>query len=267
MWQNCLAKVAQFSFLRGFNRRSLEKIFFSNCDFYLQLNGLPFCKIDYPIGMSANSWVKATGIPLPTCKMQGCCCRGASPSTPFFKLLEKAADGDDFARNFFSIFIPHQSHEEARKVVPGLVERTLKAAEKDKGFNNEADVVFYHCRFIGDDNKCQIWEDRPQLCRAYPDTPFVVFAPNCAFEPWAKEAKKKFFEIKEELKHLKSLKEELNSLKEGTKYTKIDAIPWPEDNLYNLSMVLLLTPLYLVSPLGSYLSYTEERLRSSNTCP
>jgi Fe-S-cluster containining protein len=204
--------------------------------------------------MSGEDWVQATGVPMPQCKMQGCCCRGASPSTPFNKLLEKAAEGDEFARNFFSIFIPYNNHDEAREVVPGLVEKTLKASKKDDAFKSEDDVVFYHCRYIGDDNKCQIWEDRPDLCRAYPDSPFVVFAPNCAFEPWALKVREKFAEMKAELAHLKDLKTELDHMKaEGTTYTKIDALPWPDDNLDNLSMVLLLTPTYLVSPITSFL--------------
>jgi Fe-S-cluster containining protein len=191
---------------------------------------------------------------MPTCKMQGCCCRGASPSVPFHKLLEKAANGDVFAQNFFSIFVPHESHDAARKIVPGLVERTLIASKKDAAFKTEDDVVFYQCRYIGEDNKCQIWEDRPQLCRAYPDTPFVVFAPNCAFEPWAKAVKEKFALMKEEIAHLKDLKTELEDVREGKKYTKIDDPLWAEDNLYNLSMVLLLTRIYIASPVGSYLS-------------
>lgn len=157
-----------------------------------------------------------------------------------------------FARNFFSIFVPHSSHEAARAVVPGLVERTLKASKKDDAFASEADVVFYQCRFIGEDNKCQIWEDRPQLCRAYPDSPFMVFAPDCAFEPWAQKVKERFAQMKEELRQLKALQAELAVLKEGINYTKIDAAPCPDDNLISLSSVLLLTPLYMTSPMGSY---------------
>jgi Fe-S-cluster containining protein len=202
--------------------------------------------------MTAADWVEATGIPMPACKMQGCCCRGASPSIPFGQLMEKAAQGDDFARNFFSIFIPHASHHDARQVVPGLVERTLTAAQKDTAFTcPEKDVVFYHCRFIGDDNRCQIWEDRPALCRAYPDSPFLVFAPNCAFEPWAQAVREKFSHMKAEIQHLKGLQAELADLQRGNLDTKIDAAIWNVDNQYNLSMVLLLTPMFLVSPVGS----------------
>jgi Fe-S-cluster containining protein len=205
--------------------------------------------------MSAESWVEATGIPLPQCKMQGCCCRAASPSIPFHQLLKKASEGDDFARNFFSIFVPHMDHESARRIVPGLVERTLNAAKKDDAFQSEEDIVFYKCRYIGDDNKCQIWEDRPELCRAYPDSPMMVFAPGCAFEPWALKVKERFQQMKDELKHLKELQTELDYLKDkqGTKYTKIDADSCAADNLDNLSMVLLLTPIFITSPLGSYL--------------
>lgn len=205
--------------------------------------------------MGASSWVEATGVPLPQCKMQGCCCRGASPSIPFYQLLKKAANGDDFARNFFSIFVPHPDHESARKIVPGLVERTLKASKKDEQFQDDADVVFYQCRYIGEDNKCQIWEDRPELCRAYPDSPFMVFAPNCAFEPWSAQVKEKFNAMKAELNQLKAMKDQLADLqKEGTEYTKIDAKPWDVDNLGSLSMVLFLTPSYVLSPNWSFLT-------------
>ncbi len=190
---------------------------------------------------------------MPACKMQGCCCRAASPSIPFHQLMAKAANGDEFARNFFSIFIPHASHADAAAIVPGLVERTLKASQKDEAFQTPDDIVFYQCRYIGEDNKCRIWEDRPELCRAYPDSPFMVFAPGCAFEPWAIEVKEKFNAIKAELAKLQDLKEELASMKEGKKYTKIDAKTWFGDNLETLSLVMLLTPSFLVSPVGSYL--------------
>lgn len=225
---------------------------------------------------AAKVWSEVTGVPLPQCKMQGCCCRGASPSVPYHQLLRKAAQGETFARDFFTIFVPYDSHESARAVEAGLVERTLKAAEKDSGFEGPEDVVFYKCRYIGDDNKCQIWEDRPQLCRAYPDTPFVVFAPGCAFEPWSKAVRAKYAEIQEDLKNLKKQKQSLERLQQaafahgggrGTEYTKIDV---PIDSINNeheddsvakkkaaetieaeLKVVMPLVPMYLASPLAS----------------
>jgi Fe-S-cluster containining protein len=204
--------------------------------------------------MTAKDWVEATGVAMPQCKMQGCCCRGASPSIPYHQLLEKAANGDEFARNFFTLFVPHGSHEDAKKIVPGLVERTLTASRKDKNFQSDEDIVFYQCRYIGDDNRCQIWEDRPDLCRAYPDSPFLVFAPNCAFEPWAKTVKEKYKEMKESIETLKEQKK--NLLEKGQANSlAFDAPLWLNDNLPEaLSSIMVLTPSYLVSPIVTLLS-------------
>lgn len=200
-----------------------------------------------------NIFEKELGIPLPQCCSKGDCCKGASPSTPFHQLMQRAAEGDDFARGFFSIMVPYPSHLEAEKVVPGLVERTLAAAKKSKDFPNPAeDVVFYHCRYLLPNNRCGVHEDRPQFCRDYPDTPFVVFAPGCAFEPWANACREKYTAMKEEVSRLKELQEELATLKaKGKEYTKVDERDLTIDN--TLSLVLSLTDLYLVSPLCSFI--------------
>lgn len=162
----------------------------------------------------ANLFEKELGIPLPKCCNTGACCKGASPSTPYHKLMARSAQGDEFARGFFSIMVPYLSRAEAERVVPGVVERTLQAAKKQPDeFKTEEDVVFYRCRYQTADNKCGVWEDRPQFCRDYPDTPFVVMAPGCAFEPWAAACKEKYNAMKAEVYKLKELKEELDALK------------------------------------------------------
>lgn len=160
-----------------------------------------------------NLYEKELGVPLPQCCNQGSCCKGASPSTPYHQLLKRASEADDFARGFFSIMVPYASHQDAENVVPGIVERTLVAAQKQDAFESAEDIVFYQCRYQTVDNRCGVWEDRPQFCRDYPDTPFVVMAPGCAFEPWAKTCKEKYFEMKAEVARLKGLKEELETLK------------------------------------------------------
>lgn len=241
----------------------------------------------------ANLFEKELGIPLPRCCNTGACCKGASPSTPYHKLMARAAEGDEFAQGFFSIMVPYLNREEAERIVPGIVERTLAAAKKQPDeFKTEEDIVFYQCRYQTADNKCGVWEDRPQFCRDYPDTPFVVMAPGCAFEPWAAACKEKYNAMKAEVAKLKALKEELATLKAlqsgnampsedalsnvalsgqaglpgegplesqeppcskippyGESHTKIDAGFWSSHNTGNLSLVLSLTRLYLVSPL------------------
>lgn len=239
--------------------------------------------------MTENVFAKELGIPLPKCCSHGDCCKGASPSTPWHKLMDRARGGDEFARGFFSLMIPYKSHEEARKIVPGVVERSLKAMQKLEEFKTEEDLVFYHCRYQTADNKCGVWEDRPQFCRDYPDTPFVVMAPGCAFEGWGAACKVKYQDMKEEVSKLKDLKKELDELRglqgqqalsgedypvgpeipeglptpgqgggypvgrsaEGSANTMIDEAFSAPHNTDNLSLVLSLTKLYLASPLHS----------------
>jgi Fe-S-cluster containining protein len=167
--------------------------------------------------------------------------------------------------------VPYTSHADAEKIVPGIVERTLLAAQKQEAFKTSADVVFYSCRYQTTDNRCGVWEDRPQFCRDYPDTPFVVMAPGCAFESWAKNCKEKFYAMKAEVAQLKAMKQELDQLKsiqymsglqespnaemervaDGDPYPGIDALFRSEGNTDNLSLVLSLTRLYVGSPLSS----------------
>lgn len=236
-----------------------------------------------------NAFERELGIPLPKCCSNGACCKGASPSTPYHQLMQRAREGNDFAQGFFSIMVPYATHAEAEAVVPGLVERTLKAALKQPDvFKTPDDLVFYQCRYLTPDNKCGVWEDRPQFCRDYPDTPFVVMAPGCAFESWGAACTKKYNEMKAEVEKLKELKEELAALKAiqdptqnlggipgkphaafpgkaqtnslsnieappyGDVHTKIDAYFCAPDNTANLSLVLSLTSLYVTSPLRAF---------------
>jgi Fe-S-cluster containining protein len=234
----------------------------------------------------ANAFEKELGIPLPQCCNHGDCCKGASPSTPYHQLMARAAQGDEFARGFFSIMVPYKDHAEAAAVVPGVVKRTLEASRKLTDFKGPEDIVFYRCRYQTPDNKCGVWEDRPQFCRDYPDTPFVVMAPGCAFEPWAASCKEKYHAMKAEVAKLKEMKAELERLKqiqgaiddsaqvvtdeqnsavtastadgqtsvESANLIETGRIDAPYSGLHNvdnLSLVLSLTRLYVSSPFCS----------------
>jgi Fe-S-cluster containining protein len=159
-----------------------------------------------------NKWKEYLGVAYPECKMTGHCCRYASPSFPALKLLKKAAEGSQFARDFFNIFVPYDSIEEVRLKVPQLVEKVLAQADKSSIFDTVDQVVFFKCSFLADDNKCMVYEDRPELCRSFPDTPFLVIAPGCAFEGWSKDCKEKYKRMNEDLKYLKNLKDILSQL-------------------------------------------------------
>lgn len=200
-----------------------------------------------------NPYESLFNLPKPVCCSTGDCCKGVSPSKPFHTLWQKAAEGDEFARNFFAIMQPYAHHEDARKEVPGVVERTLASAKKLDSFpNDDQDVVFYRCRYLQADNRCGIHEDRPQFCRDYPDTPFIVMAPNCAYVPWAAACKKKYAELQDSSKQAVALKEQLESARRGESALPevvATSAPSAEDWL-NWPWVLSLTPLFLASPSG-----------------
>ena len=211
----------------------------------------------------SNPYEKTFNEPLPNCCQLGSCCKGASPSKPFPQLLERAAEGDDFARGFFSIMTPYLSHEDARRVVPDIVERTLHAARKQEEFSDSGALAFYHCRYQTEDNRCGVWEDRPQFCRDYPDTPFVVMAAGCAFEPWAKTCREKYQALKQNIADLKAFREELATSQPGAWGDTLPPLPdrlfsrdeadlAQEQRLNHLSLILSMTPIYLASPLQSY---------------
>jgi len=208
------------------------------------------CDLDKP-----NAFETALGISRPKCCSSGDCCKGASPSVPFLKLLEKAAQGDTFARQFFDMMVPYPSHEAARAVVPGIVEKSLRAIATNPDYAGPEDLVFYRCRHLQDDNRCGIYETRPQFCRDYPDTPFIVMAPGCAYVPWAKACKAEKQKLDETLATLKTAKTAL----------QMGQLPAPDilaafntpaaqdaSWLHNFAVVLSLTPLYLASPFLSF---------------
>lgn len=205
--------------------------------------------------MPLNPYETLLNLPKPKCCSNGACCKGVSPSLPARDLLKLAAEGDDFARGFFSIMQPYNSHTEAAKEAPGIVEKTLAAAKTSPHFKGDLDlVVFYRCRYLQPNNRCGVHNDRPQFCRDYPDTPFIVIDPNCAYLPWAKACKVAYHNIKNESEHAQAELEKLPShLATGVGANEQIPHSTNVDHLFedNWRLVLSLTPLYVASPLTS----------------
>lgn len=197
-----------------------------------------------------NKWEEVLGIKFPKCKKTGQCCRIVTPSVPAFELLKKAAEGDDYSRDFFNIFVPYASLKEALKVNEKTVLRSLKSAE-EQGLKKE-DIVFYCCRYIGQDNRCLIHEDRPQLCRDYPDTPFLVFSESCVYNEWSKICRKQYKDLKEEEKILNEQREIIKIMKTQqlllAKYNNLNSL-----NSAQAKSIYLMGKFALVSPLGYWL--------------
>ncbi len=119
-----------------------------------------------------------------SCSMCASCCNLASSEFTHEELKEKAKNGDKFAAEFTSIFIPYESIDEARKIYPDYVSLIEIQFEDDI---EGGGLKFYHCPKIGPDNLCTDYENRPQICRDFPTNPLVVFPPACGYRKWKDE--------------------------------------------------------------------------------
>lgn len=125
--------------------------------------------------------IKAQKEVLGHCGQCAACCRLASSEFDWDTLQQKAAQGDDFAEQFTRVFLPYPSVEAAQERFPVLVAQILASTEAGS-------VHFYHCPYVGDDNRCTIYTDpkRPDLCDQYPATPLTWMYPQCEYQPWRK---------------------------------------------------------------------------------
>lgn len=140
-------------------------------------------------------WDELLGVPKPQCcNMQAACCSVAVPSIPVKEMLSGAAQGHETCRDLMNVFIPHPSHQAARDFYheqPEHIDRVLRlvAAQNTKTQQAPEDVVFYHCRYLGKDRKCTVYEDRPTFCRDYPASPMAILVKGCGYEPWVEQCK------------------------------------------------------------------------------
>lgn len=149
------------------------------------------------------SWEQLLGISWPrsACDQSGECCRGAAQVAPWRTLLAQAAQGHSHARAFLNQYIPYPSMRKARQHAPHAVQASLEVLNSRD--ESSSDVVFYHCRFLTGSNTCQIYEDRPQLCRDFPESPFGAIPACCGYAPIAATCRTRLAQLREELAKLK----------------------------------------------------------------
>lgn len=115
------------------------------------------------------------------CNKCAACCRLASSEFSYSELLQKAQNGDIFAKQFTSIFIPYENKAEARPFYPEFFDLL------EKKYQNDEKIYFYHCPKLGDDNLCTDYENRPDICKVFPNNPLVIFPKNCGYKKWQDE--------------------------------------------------------------------------------
>lgn len=112
----------------------------------------------------------------------GCaaCCKLAVSEFSPEELSQKVQKNDNFASQFLSVFIPYESEAEAKKVYPEYFELLKEKASGEK-------VYFYHCPKVTEDNRCPDYENRPQICKDFPDNPLGFLPKTCGFNDWKNE--------------------------------------------------------------------------------
>jgi len=115
-----------------------------------------------------------------SCSRCGACCKLACSEFSYEELKFKAQNGDNFAKQFTSVFVPYESEEQAKKIYPEYFELI-------KSKHLEGSVYFYHCPKVTKNNKCPDYENRPQICRDFPDNPLSFLPKNCGYTKWKEE--------------------------------------------------------------------------------
>ena len=113
------------------------------------------------------------------CGCATCCNLACSEFSPE-ELKRRAENGDNFATQFLSVFVPYDTKEDARKIYPEYIALLEQ--------NNENDVYFYHCPKLTKDNRCSDYENRPQICRDFPDNPLTILPKSCGFCEWKEKS-------------------------------------------------------------------------------
>lgn len=139
--------------------------------------------------------------PTSACDQSGECCRGAAQSTPWRTLLAQAANGDGAARAFLNQYQPYSSLQDAIAQAPDAVAASQDIA-RQRGEDIET-LVFYRCIYLKGRNQCQIYEDRPTLCRDFPESPFGAIPKCCGYYPLKQECHQKIQALRTELAELK----------------------------------------------------------------
>lgn len=116
-----------------------------------------------------------------TCARCTSCCKLASSEYSYDELKTRAKNGDKFSEEFVSIFVPYESIEEPRKIYPDYI------ALLEEKFEDQTQLHFYYCPKLGENGLCTDYENRPNICRDFPNNPLVALPLKCSYNVWKEE--------------------------------------------------------------------------------
>lgn len=128
-----------------------------------------------------NRWVKILEYRgFFSCAGCAACCKLACSEFSPEELKQKAKSGDGFAQQFTSVFLPYENESDAQNIYPEYFELLKNKTPDEK-------VYFYHCPKVTEDNRCPDYENRPQICKDFPDNPITFLPKTCGFNKWKEE--------------------------------------------------------------------------------
>ena len=116
-----------------------------------------------------------------SCNCCGICCKLASSDFSYEELQKKAKLGDNFAKQFVEIFVPYKNINDARMVYPEYFDFLKKKLSSDEN------IYFYHCKKLGEDGLCTDYQNRPDICRDFPDNPLGILPNCCEYKAWKED--------------------------------------------------------------------------------
>ena len=122
------------------------------------------------------------------CVKCGVCCRFAVSEFSYEKLKEKAKNGDNFASQFVSIFVPYENENDYADIFPEYLELLADSGK----------YYVYHCPKITEENTCPDYDNRPQICRDFPDNPIAFVPKSCGFESWKLKSERLWLKLRAE---------------------------------------------------------------------
>ena len=140
------------------------------------------------------------------CNCVGCgvCCNFAVSEFSPEELKIKAENGDNFASQFISVFVPYNDLSVVENIYPEYVQM-LK-------YSGESGYYFYHCPKVTEDNRCSDYENRPQICRDFPDNPIAFLPKNCGFKDWKLKSESVSLKLNAEAEIINFYKEKIKEL-------------------------------------------------------
>lgn len=143
------------------------------------------------------------------CKKCGKCCRLIYSLKSYKELCTDADSGDSVAVNFLKLFLPYESEDDAIKIDSEAV-RAISEHHK-RIYGEDTVTYFYHCRYIGIDSGCMVYDMRPKFCRQYPKNEFIILPVDCSYEGYSfvqrEKVKAKVRKAKEQLLDIKVMRQ------------------------------------------------------------